>query len=109
MKMLVAIVCLFSVLATAQELPSAPKPQVNDGWGYHRTEDVFFGAVIAAPVGMATRPWIGLLAGEAAGVANEARYGSHFNVGHLAFITAGTLAGYGVAKLSRRIDRHHQR
>ena len=51
---------------------------------------------------MATRPWIGLAAGEAAGVANEAQYGKNFNLGHLAFITAGVMAGYGLAKWEKR-------
>ena len=100
------LVLSFAVGAAAQDLPNAPTPQA-DSYGFHRTEDVFFGFLISAPVGMATKPWIGLLAGEAAGIANETRYGSHFNVGHLAFISAGALAGYGVAKLSHRVDRHH--
>lgn len=94
-----------SLFARAEDLPSAPTPHVvNDGWGYHRGEDYAFGLVIAAPVGMATKPWIGLLAGEAAGVANEARYGRHFNVGHLVVISAGALTGYGLAKWEKHID-----
>ena len=102
------LVLSIAVGAMAQDLPNAPAPQAADSYGFHRTEDVFFGFLISAPVGMASKPWIGLLAGEAAGVANECRYGSHFNVGHLAFISAGALAGYGVAKLSHRVDRRNK-
>lgn len=106
-KRIMVLLLVLSTVAAAQELPNAPTPK-TDGYGFHRTEDVFFGVIIAAPIGMATKPWIGLLAGEAAGIANEARYGSHFNAGHLAYISAGALAGYGMAKLSQKIDRRNK-
>lgn len=101
----VLLLLTLSTMALSQT-PDAPTPvPVNDGQVFHRTNDALFGLVISAPIGMASRPWIGLLAGEAAGVANEARYGSHFNVGHLAVISAGALAGYGIARLSHRKKR----
>lgn len=94
-------------------LPIAPAPQVHssDGWGFHRGEDVLYGLTISTLGGMATnRPWVGLVAGSAAGVANEARYGKNFNITHLAFIEAGTLAGWEISRLSKRYSqRHHRR
>lgn len=105
---IIAIILFASVNAHSQTLPDAPKP-VNDGYGFHRSEDVLFGAMISAPVGMASKPWIGLAAASAAGVANEARYGSHFSVSHLAFIEAGALAGWELARISHRIEARHRK
>lgn len=98
---LTLVLCLVCTQAFAAPLPDAPTPHAQDGWGYHRGEDYAFGLLISAPIGMASRPWIGLLAGECAGVANEARYGRNFNWGHLAVISAGALTGYALAKLEK--------
>jgi hypothetical protein len=111
-KPFIAALALFAILtsslASAQMPGSQPQPDVLTGPAAHRAADVFFGFIIAAPTGMATRPWVGLAAGEAAGMANEARYGNNFNVGHLAFITAGAIAGYGLAKWERRTSRRYR-
>lgn len=103
-KRIAALLVVMALAGSAfGQLPEAPKPQ--DSYQFHRTADVLFGFVIAAPVGVySDRPWLGLLAGEAAGIANEARYGSHFNTTHLAYISAGALAGYGLAKLAHRAN-----
>ncbi len=104
---LITVLLLCSVTLCAQSVPSAPAPQpdVLSGNAMHRAEDGAFGFLFAAPVGVATRPWIGLAAGEAAGIVNESRYGSNFNLGHLAFITGGALAGYGLARWEKHIER----
>jgi hypothetical protein len=105
-KPFIAILAMFALLAPPvasgqTSAPQPPQPDILAGYAAHRAADVFFGFIIAAPAGMATRPWIGLAAGEVAGVANEAHYGKNFNVGHLAFISAGVIAGYGLAKWER--------
>lgn len=103
---MIFMLCFCVSAAFAAELPPAPAPQpVADSYGFHRGEDVTFGLLISAPVGMASRPWIGLLAGEAAGIANEARYGKNFNKTHLVYISAGALAGYGLAKWEKHVQR----
>jgi hypothetical protein len=98
------IFTVFLSLEAQAETPNAPVP-VNDGQVFHRMNDALFGLLISAPTGMATKPWIGLLAGEAAGFANEARYGNHFNLGHLAVISAGAFAGYGLARWEKHLAR----
>jgi hypothetical protein len=90
--------------APPEQLANAPQPQ-TDSFAFHRGEDYTFGALIAMPIGMASKPWIGLLAAEGAGIANEARYGSHFNAGHLAVISAGALTGYALAKWEKHVAR----
>lgn len=102
MKTLSLILAL-SLCASAAEPVTKPTtlPSRPDSYTFHRGEDYAFGLLISAPVGMASRPWIGLVAGEAAGVANEARYGRNFNMVHLAVISAGALTGYGLAKWAR--------
>jgi hypothetical protein len=99
------IFAAFLSLEARAETPNAPIP-VNDGQQFHRVNDFAFGAVISGTVGPFTKPWIGLLAGEAAGVANEARYGKNFNMGHLAVISAGALTSYAICKLVQRHDQH---
>lgn len=98
----------------AMPLPSKPQPQpvnVNDGQVFHRTEDVLYGLTISTLGGMAThRPWIGLVAGTAAGIANEARYGKNFNAKHLLCIEAGAVIGWQLTKWSNRVEkRRHQK
>ena len=95
-----------AIQANAAELPSAPTPQ--DSYAFHRGEDFAFGSLVSMPVGVATKPWIGLLAGEAAGIANEARYGSNFNKTHLLYISAGALVSYGLVKLEKRTARKNR-
>jgi hypothetical protein len=106
MRLAILLLVLTSSLA-AQTLPDAltPQPDVLSGNSMHRAEDSAFGFLFSAPIGVATRPWIGLAAGEAAGIINESRYGSNFNFGHLAFITGGALAGYGLARWEKHLDR----
>lgn len=95
---------MFAAIGHCQELPDAPT-KAADGATFHRADDFAFGAVISGIAGASTnRPWVGLVAGEAAGIANEARYGKNFNMGHLAVITAGSLASYGILKLMKRHD-----
>lgn len=103
MLMWAALVCMIVTgLCGAAHCQTAPGA---DGQVFHRANDFMYGLVIAAPVGMATKPWIGLLAAEGAGVANEARYGSHFNVKHLAVINVGAIAGWELARLEKRSAR----
>jgi hypothetical protein len=105
---------LMLTLATAafsQELPSAPTPQAAnaDGSFFHRSNDVLFGSVISLSVGtLSNRPALGLVAGLSAGVINEARYGRNFNVYHLALISAGALAGYGISRLIHNSSRRRR-
>jgi hypothetical protein len=110
MKRLIIFVlaCVIAAQAASAPLPSAPTPNVDNN-GFRRTCDVLFGAGVSLPVGLAThRPWAGLLAGFAAGIANEARYGSHFNAYHLSLIGAGSIASYGVNKLEMHLERRHR-
>jgi len=97
---------LLSTIANASDLPSDPKPDTSVV--FRRSGDLMFGLLVGEPVGLATRPWIGLAAGVGAGVADEARYGSHFNVGHLAIISAGSLVGYEINRWQRK-HRHSRR
>jgi len=106
----IATLLLLCTIVQAQTLPDAaiaPKSE-PDSYAFHRGEDYTFGLLISAPVGFASKPWIGLLAGEAAGVANEARYGRSFNMLHLAVISAGALTGYGLAKWEKRLERRQR-
>lgn len=109
MRCLITLIltCAIGAQAATAPLPSAPTSKL-EGNGFRRTCDVLFGAGVSLPVGLAThRPWIGLVAGFAAGVANEARYGSHFNGYHLSLIGAGSLTSYGINKLERHLERKH--
>lgn len=107
MKIIALIMMLcFTCQAFAAELPNAPT--AADSSGFHRGEDFAFGALIAMPVGIATKPAIGFWAAEAAGIANESRYGSRFNWGHLAVITAGAGVGYGLAKWEKRVAKKNR-
>jgi hypothetical protein len=101
-----AAVLLFSICAIAAPLPNAPAPQGADSTEFHRANDFLFGAVISGAVGAPSKPWIGLVAGIGAGIANEFRYGSNFNAGHLAVISAGSFASYALIKTLKR-DWHH--
>lgn len=103
----VAVLLLFTTVAMAAPLPNAPSTnKAQDGQAFHRTNDVLFGLVISEPVGLATdRPWIGLAAGVGAGIANEARYGSNFNVCHLAVISAGAFGAYALNKWVFKIHK----
>jgi hypothetical protein len=100
-----ALILALSLTASAAELPNAP---AQDSYSFHRGEDFAFGALVSMPVGVATKPWIGLLAGEAAGIANEARYGQNFNKTHLLYISAGSLVSYGLVKLEKRTARKNR-
>jgi hypothetical protein len=101
----VVLILALAVSMSAQAVPDAPKVQ-SDGSTFHRTNDFAYGAVVSGVVGSTTRPWIGLVTGEAAGIANEARYGRNFNVGHLAVISAGAVASYGLIKLIKHYEKH---
>ncbi len=98
MTLILSLVFASLCWAGTGTLPTAPLPQ-SDGTGFHRTNDFLFGAVISGAVGAPTRPWIGLIAGCGAGVANEARYGSNFNTGHLGVICSGAVASYVLLKV----------
>lgn len=106
--LILLLIFAFSARSFAAEpLPVAPVAHTSpasDGFAFHRANDFMFGAVIAGTVGPATKPWIGLVAAEGAGIANEARYGSHFNAGHLAVISAGALASYAILKMIQKHD-----
>lgn len=106
LKQVVIYITILLIAANcfAADLPTVPS-KAADGGHFHRANDYAYGLVISTPVGMATKPWIGLAAGEAAGIANEARYGKNFNYGHLAIISAGALTGYALAKW----EKHEQR
>jgi hypothetical protein len=104
---------LYGQTLDAAPQPPSPPPTTfklpangpSDSFAFHRGEDFAFGTLIAMPVGIATRPAVGFWAAEAAGIANEARYGKNFNVGHLAVITAGAGVGYGLARWEKHVAR----
>lgn len=110
MKSLSVVVLTLALMSSAFALPNAPTPQASDSWTFHRELDGLFGLTISQPVGMiSNRPWLGLVAGIGAGVADEARYGQNFNSGHLAVISGGAFAGYAINKVIQHYDRKHQR
>lgn len=86
---------------------------------FNRTADVLFGAVVSAPVALATRrPWIGLVAGLAAAGIDDGykmhdstiRMSPRTAAYHMSLMGAGSLAGYGLGKLQMHLEhkrRHH--
>jgi hypothetical protein len=107
--------CILLLCGTAwcQNLLNTPQP-TTDNNQFHRTVDVLFGFGISATTGLATaKPWIGLVSGVAAGVADEAYHksepGGVFAGSHLAVISAGALLGYGVTKLEKHLEHKKQR
>ena len=94
-------------------VPDAPSVQAggaDDSPAFHRGEDYAFGALVSTIGGMGTRrPWLGLLMGECAGVANEARYGRNFSYSHLGYISAGALTGYVVSKWEHHVEIRQRR
>jgi hypothetical protein len=109
------MLCILLLCGTAwcQNLPSAPQP-APDNNQFHRTIDVLFGFGISATTGLATgKPWVGLVSGVAAGVADEAYHKSEphgvFAGSHLAVISAGALLGYGATKLEKHLEKKKSR
>jgi hypothetical protein len=89
-------------------------PPSSHAQSFNRTSDVLFGAVVSAPIAMATRrPWIGLVVGLAAAGIDDG-YKMHDSTirmspgtaaYHMSLMGAGSLAGYGLGKFQMHLDR----
>ena len=113
MKKLIAVLLLLSTMAFAAPLPDAPTPQLPSYWQPHKLYHVAAGTGISVLVGYSTqRPWIGLVAGCAAGVGKEIYDSAHggepasWHAGDIAITCGSSVFGYWLTKKLIKSDKN---